>query len=120
MVWQCFLFIGLLVLLLLVDGCCLIVWLLFEDEVVCVLVLDEVVFCDVVGVVSDFCLGWVIGIGVCVVFLLQLKLVECYDVECLVLFGDVVYVVYLLVGQGVNLGLCDVIELCDMLVIVCD
>ncbi|MGN6237466.1 UbiH/UbiF/VisC/COQ6 family ubiquinone biosynthesis hydroxylase [Dyella sp.] len=114
--WQRFLPTGPLALLPLADGRCSIVWSLPEDEAARVLALDEAAFCDAVGVASDFRLGRVIGTGARAAFPLQLKLAERYDAERLVLLGDAAHAVHPLAGQGVNLGLRDVIELRDTLV----
>lgn len=48
---------------------------------------------------------------VCQVFLLMGCYVCQFVLYCLVLVGDVVYIIYLLVGQGVNFGFMDVVEL---------
>lgn len=57
-------------LLLVVECCSLIVWILFEDEVVCVLVLDEDSFnCELICVFV-VCLGELWLVLLCVVFLL--------------------------------------------------
>jgi 2-octaprenyl-3-methyl-6-methoxy-1,4-benzoquinol hydroxylase/2-octaprenylphenol hydroxylase len=114
--WQRFLPTGPLALLPLADGRCSIVWSLPEDEAEHVLALDEAAFCDAVGVASDFRLGRITATGARAAFPLQLKLAERYDAERFVLLGDAAHAVHPLAGQGVNLGLRDVIELRDTLV----
>jgi 2-octaprenyl-3-methyl-6-methoxy-1,4-benzoquinol hydroxylase/2-octaprenylphenol hydroxylase len=114
--WQRFLPTGPLALLPLADGRCSIVWSLPEDEAARVLALDDAAFCDAVGVASDFRLGRVIETSQRAAFPLQLKLAERYDAERFVLLGDAAHAVHPLAGQGVNLGLRDVIELRDTLV----
>jgi 2-octaprenyl-3-methyl-6-methoxy-1,4-benzoquinol hydroxylase/2-octaprenylphenol hydroxylase len=114
--WQRFLPTGPLALLPLADGRCSIVWSLPEEEAARVLALDEAAFCDAVGVASDFRLGRVTATGARAAFPLQLKLAERYDAERFVLLGDAAHAVHPLAGQGVNLGLRDVIELRDTLI----
>ena len=114
--WQRFLPTGPLALLPLADGRCSIVWSLPDEEAARVLALDDAAFCDAVGVASDFRLGRVTGTSGRAAFPLQLKLAERYDARRFVLLGDAAHAVHPLAGQGVNLGLRDVIELRDTLV----
>lgn len=114
--WQRFLPTGPLALLPLADGRCSIVWSLPEEEAARVLALDEAAFCDAVGVASDFRLGRITATSARAAFPLQLKLAERYDAERFVLLGDAAHAVHPLAGQGVNLGLRDVIELRNTLV----
>ncbi len=114
--WQRFLPSGPLALLPLADGRCSIVWSLPEEEAARVLALDEAAFCEAVGAASDFRLGRVTATSARAAFPLRLKLAERYDAERFVLLGDAAHAVHPLAGQGVNLGLRDVIELRDTLV----
>lgn len=114
--WQRFLPTGPLALLPLADGRCSIVWSLPEEEAARVLALDDAAFCAALGAASDFRLGRVIATSARAAFALQLKLAERYDAERFLLLGDAAHAVHPLAGQGVNLGLRDVIELRDTLV----
>lgn len=121
-VWQCFIDDGLLVFLFLLD-CgdeywCLIVWLIILEQVECLMVLDEDGFCVVFGEVFEQCLGVILYVDWCLCILLCQWYVKCYVELGLVLVGDVVYIIYLLVGQGVNLGFFDVVVLFEVLLYV--
>lgn len=104
-----------LAMLPLVDGRCSIVWTLPEDEARRVLHLDDADFCKELGVASDFHLGPIIDTTPRAAFPLQLQLARRYHAQRMVLIGDAAHVVHPLAGQGVNLGLRDVVELRDVL-----
>jgi 2-octaprenyl-3-methyl-6-methoxy-1,4-benzoquinol hydroxylase/2-octaprenylphenol hydroxylase len=114
--WQRFLDTGPLALLPLVDGRSSIVWSLPEAEAQRVLALDDQAFFDALGVASDFRLGRITGATARAAFPLRLQLAETYQAERFVLLGDAAHAVHPLAGQGVNLGLRDVVELRDTLV----
>lgn len=114
--WQRFLSSGPLALLPLVDGRSSLVWSLPEAEAQRVLALDDQGFLDTLGVASDFRLGRIIASTPRAAFPLKLQLAERYQAERFVLLGDAAHAVHPLAGQGVNLGLRDVVELCDTLV----
>ncbi|TAL87463.1 MAG: FAD-dependent oxidoreductase [Rhodanobacter sp.] len=114
--WQRFLPTGPLALLPLADGRSSLVWSLPEAEAQRVLGLDEQDFIDAVGVASDFRLGRVVASTSRAGFPLKLQLATRYQAERLVLLGDAAHAVHPLAGQGVNLGLRDVVELRDTLV----
>jgi len=114
--WQRFLPGGPLALLPLADGRSSIVWSLPEAEARRVLALDEQAFLDELGVASDFRLGRIVATTLRAAFPLKLQLAERYQAERFVLLGDAAHAVHPLAGQGVNLGLRDVIELRDTLV----
>lgn len=114
--WQRFLPGGPLALLPLADGRSSIVWSLPEAEARRVLALDEQAFLDELGVASDFRLGRIVAATPRAAFPLKLQLAERYQADRFVLLGDAAHAVHPLAGQGVNLGLRDVIELRDTLV----
>lgn len=114
--WQRFLPTGPLALLPLADGRSSIVWSLPEEEAQRVLALDDAAFMRELGVASDFRLGRIVSSTKRVAFPLRLRLAENYQAERFVLLGDAAHAVHPLAGQGVNLGLRDVVELRDVLV----
>jgi 2-polyprenylphenol 6-hydroxylase len=113
--WQRFLPGGPLALLPLADGRSSIVWSLPAAQAQRVLALDEASFCNEVGIASDFRLGPVLSCTRRAAFPLQLQLANSYQAERFVLLGDAAHAVHPLAGQGVNLGLRDVVELRDTL-----
>lgn len=114
--WQRFLPEGPLALLPLADGRSSIVWSLPVAEAERVLVLDGQAFLNELGVASDFRLGRILASTARASFPLKLQLAESYQAERFVLLGDAAHSVHPLAGQGVNLGLRDVVELRDTLV----
>lgn len=113
--WQRFLPTGPIALLPLADGRSSVVWSLPEVEAQRVLALDDQAFLDELGVASDFRLGRITASTPRAAFPLKLQLATRYQAERLVLLGDAAHAVHPLAGQGVNLGLRDVAELCDTL-----
>jgi 2-octaprenyl-3-methyl-6-methoxy-1,4-benzoquinol hydroxylase/2-octaprenylphenol hydroxylase len=113
--WQRFLPGGPLSLLPLADGRSSIVWTLPEADARRVLALDDHAFCAEVGIASDFRLGRITATTSRAAFPLKMQLAERYQAARLVLLGDAAHSVHPLAGQGVNLGLRDVVELCDTL-----
>ncbi len=113
--WQRFLRGGPLALLPLTDGRSSIVWSLPEVEAQRVLALDDRQFMDALGVASDFRLGRVMASTPRAAFALKLQLATSYQTRRMVLLGDAAHTVHPLAGQGVNLGLRDVVELRDTL-----
>lgn len=75
-----------------------LVWFLFEVCVVELMVVDDEVFEVVLNDVIGMVVGWLKFVGGCVVWLLVLVWVELVVGLGWVLLGDVVYLVYLLVG----------------------
>ncbi|URL57936.1 UbiH/UbiF/VisC/COQ6 family ubiquinone biosynthesis hydroxylase [Luteibacter flocculans] len=114
--WQRFLPSGPLALLPLADGRSSIVWSLPEAEAIRVLALDDDAFRGELGIASDFRLGPIGNVTKRAAFPLRLKLADRYEAERMVLLGDAAHAVHPLAGQGVNLGLRDVVELRDTLV----
>jgi 2-octaprenyl-3-methyl-6-methoxy-1,4-benzoquinol hydroxylase/2-octaprenylphenol hydroxylase len=113
--WQRFLPGGPLALLPLADGRSSLVWSLPEAEAQRVLALDDRAFCDELGVASDFRLGRIVASTPRAAFPLKLQLATRYHADRFVLLGDAAHTVHPLAGQGVNLGLRDVVELRDTL-----
>lgn len=109
--WQRFLPTGPLAFLPLADGRSSIVWSLPESEAQRVLALDDEAFAKELGAASDFRLGRIIASTRRAAFPLKLQLADTYQAERFVLLGDAAHVVHPLAGQGVNLGLRDVVEL---------
>jgi 2-polyprenylphenol 6-hydroxylase len=114
--WQRFLPTGPLALLPLADGRSSVVWSLPEAEARRMQSLDDQAFLNELGIASDFRLGQITAATPRAAFPLKLQLADRYQAERLVLLGDAAHTVHPLAGQGVNLGLRDVVELRDTLV----
>ena len=113
--WQRFLPGGPLALLPLADGRVSLVWSLPQAEAARVLALDDADFCAEVGVGSDLRLGRVRATSPRAAFPLRLALAEHFAGTRLLLLGDAAHAVHPLAGQGINLGLRDVVELAAVL-----
>ena len=113
--WQRFLPGGPIALLPLRDGRSSIVWTLPEAEARRVLALEDRVFCEAVGIATDFRLGRVVETTPRASFPLRLQLAQAYASGRCVLLGDAAHAVHPLAGQGANLGLRDVAELVSVL-----
>ena len=113
--WQRFLPAGPLALLPLADGRSSVVWSLPEAEARRVQALDDEAFRNELGIASDFRLGPITATTPRAAFPLKLQLAGAYHAERFVLLGDAAHTVHPLAGQGVNLGLRDVVELRDTL-----
>ena len=100
----------------LADGRSSIVWSAPEAESRRLLALDAAAFCAELGAAFDFRLGRVTAMTQRASFPLRLKLAERYLAPRLALIGDAAHAVHPLAGQGVNLGLRDVDELCAILI----
>ncbi len=109
--WQRFLAAGPVALLPLQDGRSSVVWSLPADEARRVLALSDGDFMDALGVATDFRLGRILATTERAGFPLRLQLARSYLAERMVLLGDAAHTVHPLAGQGVNLGLRDVVEL---------
>ena len=114
--WQRFLPHATLAFLPLADGRSSIVWSVPDDEAARLLALDDAAFRDALGAASDFRLGTIDACTARAAFPLRMRLAERYVAERFALIGDAAHVVHPLAGQGVNLGLRDVDELCDVLI----
>jgi 2-polyprenylphenol 6-hydroxylase len=109
--WQRFLPTGPLALLPLEDGRSSVVWSLPEAEARRVHGLDDEAFRRELGMACDFRLGQIAATTPRAAFPLKLQLARTYHAERFVLLGDAAHTVHPLAGQGVNLGLRDVVEL---------
>lgn len=114
--WQRFLPGATLAFLPLADGRSSIVWSVSEAESQRLLALDDAAFCAELGAAFDFRLGRVAATTPRAAFPLRMKLAERYLAPRLALIGDAAHAVHPLAGQGVNLGLRDVDELCAVLI----
>ncbi|MBS0556305.1 MAG: UbiH/UbiF/VisC/COQ6 family ubiquinone biosynthesis hydroxylase [Proteobacteria bacterium] len=114
--WQRFLPGATLAFLPLADGRSSIVWSVPESEAARLLALDDAGFCAELGAAFDFRLGRVTATTQRAAFPLRMKLAERYVAPRLALIGDAAHAVHPLAGQGVNLGLRDVDELCHALI----
>ena len=92
-----------------------IVWTLPSDEAKRLRGLDDDAFAVAVTDASGVCLGAVRPVSARVVFPLRRRLASSCRAERLVLVGDAAHAVHPLAGQGVNLGLRDVVALRDAL-----
>jgi len=113
--WQRFLPGATLAFLPLVDGRSSIVWSVPETESQRLLALDDAAFCAELGAAFDFRLGRITATTPRASFPLRMKLAERYLAPRMALIGDAAHAVHPLAGQGVNLGLRDVDELCATL-----
>jgi 2-octaprenylphenol hydroxylase len=114
--WQRFLPQATIAFLPLADGRSSIVWSLPDTEAARLLALDDAAFCSELAAAFDFRLGVITATTARAAFPLRLRLAERYLAPRLALIGDAAHVVHPLAGQGVNLGLRDVEELCTVLI----
>lgn len=108
MVWEWFGYGCIMVLLLFNEGQVLVVIMLLSWQIEELLVMDEVVFGEVISVCFEYCLGCMQLVVMLQVYLLVGVYVYCFVGECLVLIGDVVVGMYLVIVYGFNLGLVSV------------
>jgi 2-octaprenylphenol hydroxylase len=88
-----------------------VVWSADEDRARALEALDDDAFCAALSEAFDYRLGKVLSAAPRAAFPLQQRHAERYAAPGLVLLGDAAHVVHPLAGQGVNLGLRDVIAL---------
>lgn len=120
MVYECFIDIGFMVLLLCGDCYYGVVYGVVCVQVEVVLVLDDVVWLQCLQDVIGWWVGWLLESGLCSVYLLIQVLVQLLVGEWVVLLGNVVQIIYLFGVQGFNLGLCDVLILVELVGVVGD
>ena len=114
--WQRFLPTGPLAFLPLDDDAegrhrCSVVWSADEDRARALEALDDDAFCAALSEAFEYRLGAVLSAAPRAAFPLQQRHAERYAASGLVLLGDAAHVVHPLAGQGVNLGLRDVMAL---------
>ena len=109
--WQRFLPGGPLAFLPCPDGTSSIVWTLSTDEAERVLALDDGAFADALTRAFDVRLGRATPVSRRAGFPLRRRLAETYVSGRVLALGDAAHVVHPLAGQGVNLGLRDVVAL---------
>ncbi len=90
---------------------CSVVWSVDEDRARALEALDDDAFCEALSEAFEYRLGAVLSAAPRAAFPLQQRHAERYAAPGLVLLGDAAHVVHPLAGQGVNLGLRDVMAL---------
>ena len=111
--WQRFLPTGPLALLPVAQGRSSIVWTLPADEATRIRELDDATFADAVTRASGGRLGTLTPVSPRAAFPLRRQLADAQLQGRVLVIGDAAHVVHPLAGQGVNLGLRDVIGLAD-------
>lgn len=111
--WQRFLPTGPLALLPVEQGRSSIVWTLPADEATRMRELDDAAFADAVTRASGGRLGTLTPVSPRAAFPLRRQLADTQLQGRVLVIGDAAHVVHPLAGQGVNLGLRDVIDLAD-------
>ena len=109
--WQRFLTSGPLAFLPCRDGRSSIVWTLPDAEAERLLAVDDATFCRELTRAFDATLGEVVAVSRRVAFPLRRQIAERYVEGRIALCGDAAHVVHPLAGQGLNIGLRDVIAL---------
>ena len=113
--WQRFIPGGPLALLPLSDGTCSIVWTLPADRADYKLALNEEDFNQALGEAFDFHLGEMKVVSKRAAFPLIGRHAEQYVSPRVALVGDAAHTIHPLAGQGVNLGIKDVVELAQVI-----
>ncbi len=113
--WQRFLPTGPVAFLPFRDGRCSIVWTLPDAEAVRLLAVDDETFCGELTRAFDASLGEIVAVSARAAFPLRRQLAERFVAGRMVLCGDAAHAVHPLAGQGLNVGLRDVIALRSLL-----
>jgi 2-octaprenyl-3-methyl-6-methoxy-1,4-benzoquinol hydroxylase len=109
--WQRFLPSGPIAFLPCRDGRSSIVWTLPDDEAERLLAVDDATFCRELTRAFDATLGDVVAVSKRAVFPLRRQIAERFVEGRIALCGDAAHAVHPLAGQGLNIGLRDVIAL---------
>jgi 2-octaprenyl-3-methyl-6-methoxy-1,4-benzoquinol hydroxylase len=109
--WQRFLPSGPIAFLPCRDGRSSIVWTLPDAEAERLLAVDDATFCRELTRAFDATLGDVVAVSKRAAFPLRRQIAERYVEGRIALCGDAAHVVHPLAGQGLNIGLRDVIAL---------
>ncbi len=118
--WQRFQKTGPLAFLPLSDGSCSIVWTLPSDRADYYLSLSKNDFKKVLAEAFDHKLGNITKVGKRAAFPLRGSQAKPYVMDRIALVGDAAHTIHPLAGQGVNLGIKDVVELSKQLQDVAD
>lgn len=113
--WQRFQKTGPLAFLPLADGSCSIVWTLPSDRADYYLSLGKNDFKSALAEAFDHKLGKITKVGNRAAFPLRGSQAKPYVLERIALVGDAAHTIHPLAGQGVNLGIKDVVELAKQL-----
>ncbi|GAA0423808.1 FAD-dependent 2-octaprenylphenol hydroxylase [Cocleimonas flava] len=113
--WQRFQKTGPLAFLPLSDGSCSIVWTLPSDRADYFLSLSKNDFKKALAEAFDHKLGNITKVGKRAAFPLRGSQAKPYVMERIALVGDAAHTIHPLAGQGVNLGIKDVVELAKQL-----
>ncbi len=113
--WQRFMTTGPLAFLPCRDGRSSIVWTLPDAEAERLLAVDDATFCRELSRAFDATLGEVVSVSKRAAFPLRRQIAERFVEGRLVLCGDAAHAVHPLAGQGLNIGLRDVIALRETL-----
>ncbi|MEB8430916.1 UbiH/UbiF/VisC/COQ6 family ubiquinone biosynthesis hydroxylase [Cocleimonas sp. KMM 6892] len=113
--WQRFQKTGPLAFLPLSDGSCSIVWTLPSDRADYFLSLSKNDFKKALAEAFDYKLGNITKVGKRAAFPLRGSQAKPYVMERIALVGDAAHTIHPLAGQGVNLGIKDVVELAKQL-----
>lgn len=113
--WQRFLPTGPIALLPLADGRVSVVWSLDEARAADIRALDDAAFCAAVSAASEEVLGKVTATTKRAAFPLRRMHTRAYVGARVALIGDAAHVVHPLAGQGVNLGLLDMVALAGVI-----
>ena len=109
--WQRFLPTGPLAFLPCCDGRSSIVWTLPDAEATRLLALEDAAFCTELTRAFDATLGDVVAVSMRAAFPLRRQIAERFVEGRIALCGDAAHAVHPLAGQGLNIGLRDVIAL---------